>query len=244
MLKNVNTYYGEITNKFFKEVSNKKPLSKEEEILLIKDYRFNGNVKSLHELVNRNQKYLIQEAKKYLNKSNLTLGELINEASVGLIKAIEKYDINCGLRLLTYGTFWIKESIFKSLNDNSRFVRLPTSKIKKMSKEKDSKEPIIINNIDDYYSIDNDEFNDNFIDEIEYDLGDSEIYTNLLKNSFNVLDAREKYIIESYFGYRTGKKNTLEEIGIALDLSKQRVRLIKIKALRKLRSELIGLDII
>jgi RNA polymerase primary sigma factor len=243
MLKNTNNYYDGVNELYFKEVTNQKFLSKDEEIKLIKDYQNNGNEKSLHELVVRNQKYVIKMAKNYLNKSNLTLGELINEGCLGLMKAINKYDVNSDLRLLTYGTFWIKESITKSLHDNSRFVRLPISKIKKLSKESKNgniTEPILINSIEDYS-----EGSLDFWEETpDYDLNDSEVKKKIMDASFAVLDNRERYIIESSFGFKNDKKNTLGEIGEVLNLSKQRVRSIKIKALRKLRSELIGSEIL
>lgn len=243
MLKNTNNYYNGINELYFKEVGNRKFLTKQEEIDLINDYRVNSNVKSLHKLIELNQKYVISIAKRYLNMSNLTLGELVNEGSIGLIKAINKYDINSGLRLLTYGTFWIKESILKSLHDNSRFVRLPISKIKKLSKDKKNgliKEPITINSIEDYS-----ESSFDFWEETpDYNLNDYEIKKTIMDNSFKILDERERYIIESSFGFKNDKRNTLEEIGKVLNLSKQRVRSIKIKALRKLRAELIGSEIL
>jgi len=203
------------------------------------------------ELIDGNLRFVITVAKQYQNQG-LDLEDLIAEGNVGLLKAIQNFDWTKKLRFISYAVWWIRQSIFQSLNENSRTIRLPVNIVQEMQKQKK-----ILKSIDDFEQ--NDKFanlpttssynrinedGDEFITLISDSNGEmpddpfdtkTQLVTKLM-TMLNILDSREKGIISEYFGL-SGKSKTLEEIGVGLNLTKERVRQIKEKALRKLRND-------
>jgi RNA polymerase primary sigma factor len=248
--------------KYMKDIKNHKPISKKEEIRLAKKIK-KGDKKAIDELISANLKFVVSIAKEYQG-NGISLTDLINEGNYGLIKAAYKYDYKRGYRFISYAVWWIRQTIIQSLNDNARTVRLPMNiltKLQSMNKEikklEESFERQIVSNDltnDDNYLLNvckygknsislNDVVNDEgdeLIDLIEYEEDNkTNIDDNLkkeLRNSLNVLDDREKGIITFYFGLDSGKEPmTLETIGEIYGLTKERIRQIKQKSIRKLR---------
>lgn len=250
-------------NKYFKDIKKHTLLTQDEEVELAKRIK-NGDSVAVERLVNANLKFVISIAKKYQNQG-LALNDLINEGNEGLIKAAYKFDYTKGFRFISYAVWWIKQSIIQSLNDNSRTVRLPVNQVNKISQlKKDAKqfkneyhrEPMegeIIN--DEVYeqidypiciSLNNnineekDEFGDLLIDET-FSMPDKVDDEDLLlrkkmRELLDVLSPRERDIVECYYGItREFEPMTLEVIGEKYSLSKERIRQIKEKAIRKLR---------
>lgn len=203
------------------------------------------------ELLRGNLRFVITVAKQYQNQG-LPLGDLIAEGNLGLMKAIKNFDWTKKLRFISYAVWWIKQSIIQSLNENSRTIRLPVNVVQEMHRAK--KEAQKTNkDIDEKFSklpkvIDLDmninEEGDTLVDLIEnkdaVQPDESFNTADLLKSKMleimGVLDDREKSIIMDYFGM-SGTPRTLEDIGTDFSLTKERVRQIKEKALRKLRNE-------
>jgi len=177
---------------------------------------------------------------------------LIAEGNYGLMKAIENFDWGRNLRFISYAVWWIKQSILQSLNENSRTIRLPVNvvqdlhrakkEIQNTNKELDSKFTSLptTTGLDNYINDEGDTLMDLIVnsdspspDEMFDTKGQLK---SKLKDVMTILDDREKVIIEDYFGI-SGTEKTLEEIGNSFGLTKERVRQIKEKALRKLRSE-------
>jgi RNA polymerase primary sigma factor len=203
------------------------------------------------ELVEGNLRFVITVAKQYQNQG-LPLPDLINEGNFGLLKAIRNFDWSKNLRFISYAVWWVRQSILQSLNDNARTIRLPVNVVQDLYKAKKEIE-LKGGNLSDKFQnlpsiIDldmniNDE-GDTLIDIIKNENADmpDEIFNSqdVLKSKLigllDILDEREKIIIEDYFGL-TGTCRTLEDIGTDFNLTKERVRQIKEKALRKLRNE-------
>jgi RNA polymerase primary sigma factor len=203
------------------------------------------------ELLTGNLRFVITVAKQYQNQG-LDLSDLIAEGNFGLMKAIKNFDWNKDLRFISYAVWWVKQSIIQSLNDNSRTIRLPVNVVQDLQKAKkeleqtgkklDDKFQTLPSIIDLDMNINED--GDTLIDMIENKdavAPDASFHTkDILKDKLmrllNVLDEREKVIVGDYFGL-TGTPRTLEDIGSDFGLTKERVRQIKEKALRRLRND-------
>jgi len=194
---------------------------------------------------------VITVSKQYQNQG-LDLSDLIAEGNLGLMKAIENFDWSKKLRFISYAVWWVRQSIFQSLNENARTIRLPVNVVQELHKAKKELDKAGVELPDKFvnlpYTINLDkplnEEGDTLIDILNNpnaDLADAGFSTeqtlkDKLISMLNILDDREKVIIQDYFGL-SGSTRTLEDIGNDFDLTKERVRQIKEKALRKLRNE-------
>ena len=203
------------------------------------------------ELLVGNLRFVITVSKQYQNQG-LDLSDLIAVGNLGLMKAIENFDWTKRLRFISYAVWWVRQSILQSLNENARTIRLPVNVVQELHKAKKELEKAGVELPDKLvtlpYTINLDkplnEEGDTLLDVLvnpNADLADKNLSTDQvlkekLLSMLNVLDDREKVIIEDYFGL-SGSTRTLEDIGSDFDLTKERVRQIKEKALRKLRNE-------
>lgn len=203
------------------------------------------------EMIEGNLRFVITVAKQYQNQG-LDFPDLIAEGNLGLMKAIQNFDWNKDLRFISYAVWWVKQSILQSLNDNARTIRLPVNVVQELQRAKkeiestdkklDDKYALLPSLVDLDMSINED--GDTLVDVIKNENADAPDYAFENKDTFkkklfsllNVLDDREKVIVEDYFGI-SGPPRTLEDIGSDFNLTKERVRQIKEKALRKLRNE-------
>ena len=203
------------------------------------------------ELLQGNLRFVITVAKQYQNQG-LDLSDLIAEGNYGLMKAIKNFDWTKNLRFISYAVWWIKQSILQSLNENSRTIRLPVNVVQdlykakkecqKTNKEMDSKFTSLpkVTGLDNHIN----EEGDTLIDLIENEnssspdaaFDDDKALKGKLFAIMKTLDEREQVIVRDYYGI-SGTPKTLEEIGNDFNLTKERVRQIKEKALRKLRNE-------
>ena len=203
------------------------------------------------ELLEGNLRFVITVSKQYQNQG-LELPDLIAEGNLGLMKAIENFDWTKKLRFISYAVWWVRQSILQSLNENARTIRLPVNVVQELHKAKKELENAGVDLPEKFvnlpYTINLEkplnEEGDTLLDVLinpNADLADSGLSTeDMLKEKLlsmlDVLDEREKVIIQDYFGL-SGSTRTLEDIGNDFDLTKERVRQIKEKALRKLRNE-------
>ena len=203
------------------------------------------------ELLEGNLRFVITVAKQYQNQG-MELGDLIAEGNLGLMKAIKNFDWTKKLRFISYAVWWIKQSIIQSLNENSRMIRLPVNVVQDLQKAKkesqknntelDSRFTSLPKVIDLDMNIN--EEGDTLVDLIENTnavqpdegFNTAEMLKEKLRDIMKILDERERLIVEDYFGL-SGTPRTLEDIGQDFNLTKERVRQIKEKALRKLRNE-------
>ena len=108
---------------YLKEIGQYKLLSKEEEIKLAEAARA-GSKTARDALIQHNLRLVVSIAKHYMGRG-LPLLDLIQEGNTGLIKAVDKYDVNKGFKFSTYSTYWIKQSISRAVMDQSRTIRVP-----------------------------------------------------------------------------------------------------------------------
>jgi RNA polymerase primary sigma factor len=203
------------------------------------------------ELLEGNLRFVITVSKQYQNQG-LDLSDLIAEGNLGLMKAIENFDWSKRLRFISYAVWWVRQSILQSLNENARTIRLPVNVVQELHKAKKALEragvelPEKFANLPYTINYDNplNEEGDTLLDILNNpnaELADANLSTEdalkeKLLSMLDVLDEREKIIIQDYFGL-SGSTRTLEDIGNDFNLTKERVRQIKEKALRKLRNE-------
>lgn len=203
------------------------------------------------ELVEGNLRFVITVSKQYQNQG-LDFPDLIAEGNYGLMKAIDNFDWSKKLRFISYAVWWIRQSILQSLNENARTIRLPVNVVQELQKAKKELENAGVELPEKFvnlpYTVDLDsplnEDGDTLMDVLvnpNADSADSNLSTeqtlkDKLLGMLDVLDERERVIVEDYFGL-SGSTRTLEDIGNDFDLTKERVRQIKEKALRKLRNE-------
>jgi len=203
------------------------------------------------ELLEGNLRFVITVSKQYQNQG-LDLSDLIAEGNYGLMKAIENFDWTKGLRFISYAVWWVRQSILQSLNENARTIRLPVNVVQELHRAKKELDSAGVALPDKFatlpYTINLDnplnEEGDTLLDILNNpnaELADAGLSTEdtlkkKLLEMLDVLDNRERVIIEDYFGL-SGNTRTLEDIGGDFSLTKERVRQIKEKALRKLRNE-------
>jgi RNA polymerase primary sigma factor len=203
------------------------------------------------ELLEGNLRFVITVAKQYQNQG-LDLSDLIAEGNFGLMKAIHNFDWTKKLRFISYAVWWVKQSILQSLNENARTIRLPVNVVQELHRAKKQVEkgiseldnrlatlPTTIN-LQQTINEDGDTLLDMIINHNasmpDEGLNTEEMLKDKLMSILGILDERERVIIEDYFGL-IGTPRTLEDIGNDFNLTKERVRQIKEKALRKLRNE-------
>lgn len=209
---------------YFDDINKYKPLLKKEERRIGKKIKA-GDRAAIEKLVTSNLKFVVSIAKKYKNYG-VPFSDLIAEGNIGLVRAAYKFDYKRDIKFISYAVWWIRQAIQEYIK------KVTLSNTKELS-------DIRVNS------------NCASVDENGDDLSDSKIIPNTLsddefndleeykKNSVNklleCLSHRESDIISCYFGLNNTDDLTLEEIGVKYNLTKERVRQIKEKALRKLR---------
>jgi RNA polymerase primary sigma factor len=111
---------------YLEEINRIPLLAREEEISLAKAAR-SGSRNAKDQLIKANLRFVVNVAKKYQNQG-LSLEDLINEGNLGLLTAVEKYDVDRGYHFISYAVWWIKQSILKALSEKSRMIRLPLNR--------------------------------------------------------------------------------------------------------------------
>src|SRR5690606_33242066 len=107
-------------------------LTPEEEIQLAIRMK-NGDQSAMERLTKANLRFVVSVAKQYQNQG-LSLGDLINEGNLGLIKAVRRFDETRGFKFISYAVWWIRQSILQALAEQSRIVRLPLNRVGALNK--------------------------------------------------------------------------------------------------------------
>lgn len=198
--------------KYITEIKKFKSLSKEEEIELLISAK-NGDLNSKNKLIKSNLKFVVQVAKKYQGMG-IDLDDLISFGSIGLVSAIEKFDLNNDVKFITFAIYLVRAEIKKALNDLSRLVRIPSHKTKVDNKYVKS------HNL----SLSDDE-NKKVCDNIQYDTQIKDESLNIdIDRALNYLPTKQRDIIKMYYGIGYIKPKSMEEIALELDITNERVR--------------------
>ncbi|KOF01924.1 RNA polymerase primary sigma factor [Roseivirga ehrenbergii] len=256
-------------DKYLQEIGKVDLLTPDEEVTLAQRIR-EGDQLALEKLTKANLRFVVSVAKQYQNQG-LSLGDLINEGNLGLIKAAQRFDETRGFKFISYAVWWIRQSILQALAEQSRIVRLPLNRVGSLNKisktfseleQKFEREPspdelaevleVTTNEIVDTMKISGRHVSmdapfvqgeeNSLLDVLENDM-DEKPDTGLMNDSLrrevqralSTLTQREADVISLYFGLNGEHSMTLEEIGEKFNLTRERVRQIKEKAIRRLR---------
>jgi RNA polymerase primary sigma factor len=255
--------------KYLQEIGEVTLLHPDEEIELAKRIR-NGDQAALERLTESNLRFVVSVAKQYQGQG-LTLGDLINEGNLGLIKAANRFDETRGFKFISYAVWWIRQSILQALAEQSRVVRLPLNRVGALNKigkalsaleQEYEREPSATEIADQlemtpfevsdtlkisgkHLSLDapfNQDENSRLLDVLENDelpAPDTSLINESLKievqRALATLTSREAEVVKLYFGLGREHPLTLEEIGELFRLTRERVRQIKEKAIKRLR---------
>jgi RNA polymerase primary sigma factor len=235
------------------------------------EMKFSDGMQAREYLIKANTRLVVSIAKRYIGRGVPFL-DLIQEGNLGLMKAVEKYEYQRGFRFSTYATWWIRQTITRSIADQGRTIRIPVhmvdrirqlyrtthemeQKLGRVPTNEELGEAIGVkaNKVDWMLRVSwlplslespiNEDEEDSelgqFVEDQVTPTPIQSTYTSLLREKIqDVLDTlppREARILRLRFGLENGKAYTLEEVGQKFGLTRERIRQIESKALRRLR---------
>lgn len=255
---------------YLKQIGIYPLLSKEEEYNLACRSR-DGDAYAKSRLIESNLRLVVSVAKHYVGRG-MNFLDLIQEGNLGLMHGIEKFDPDKGFKLSTYVTWWIKQSIIRSLADHSRTIRVPVhvveliNKTKRISREMSLElghEPSLeeladrmdltpdriaeilsydngLTSLDSKVGDDDDSELSNFVKDDKIISPEQNANHIMMREELDktlcILTDKEKTVIEYRYGLIDGQERTLEEIGQMYGLTRERIRQIESKAIRKLQN--------
>ena len=256
---------------YLKDINKIPLLTREEENdLAVKAAR--GDEKAKHKIVNANLRFVVNVAKKYQNRG-LDLTDLISEGNIGLLTAIERFDVTKGYHFISYAVWWIRQAILKAICEKSRPIRLPLNRANELvqiekarktltgnkSEEEEIAEVAGMLNMDsahvreiirisrDMVSLDSalrpadadSATIGEFLEDEQYENPEqSAINMTMREDIDSVLDSlseKEAEVLRYRYGLNGSSSMSLKEVGDVFNLTKERIRQIEKKALRRLQ---------
>jgi RNA polymerase primary sigma factor len=253
---------------YLREIGKVQLLTADQEVTLAKRIE-RGDMRAKREMIEANLRLVVSIAKGYLGRG-LSFLDLIQEGSLGLIRAVEKFDYRKGYKFSTYATWWIRQAVTRAIADKARTIRIPVHMVEKLNKvvhierqlvQRLGREPSpreiaeelemtteevreilrmsqLPISLEKPIGEEEDSSLGDFVEdkaaESPYDTAQLMLRREDVVNALNALPRREREVIELRYGLLGGEPRTLEEVGRAFGVTRERIRQIENNTLKKL----------